>query len=95
MDERNNITSLIVLKIDLRRLYTNSVELIEFTRKNYDDPSITSRDIIKYFYNEHNIKIRASYLKLLMEISLNYFNIKVPKTMKPNVNIASLLQKKS
>jgi len=77
LSEADERSSLIILKNEVQKAYRLSEKIMEFV-DNFEGKEIQSKKILDYLSTEENIVIKIPYLRFLIDIVENYFNVKVP-----------------
>ncbi|MFO7797163.1 MAG: hypothetical protein ACQERB_07125 [Promethearchaeati archaeon] len=77
LSEADERSSLIILKNEIQKAYKLSEKIMEFV-DNFEGKEIQSKKILDYLSTEENIVIKIPYLRFLIDIVENYFNVKVP-----------------
>jgi hypothetical protein len=76
--EYDLMAGLIILRNEIKKVHELSKDIVEFIQNN-EESLITSKKIIKYLSEKHQIKIQLPYFKFLLDVVQNYFKIDVPK----------------
>jgi hypothetical protein len=67
-------TGLIILRNEIKKAYEFSKDLVEFIRSSQKE-MMTSKILIDHINEKHNEQIQKDYLKFLLEIVKNYFDV--------------------
>lgn len=78
--EREDTTSLIILKNEIQKIYDISNTTAEFI-KNHKEGKLQPKHVISYLNEAYNVKIPQHYLNYLLGIVKNYFGVQVPKRL--------------
>ena len=77
LSEADERSSLIILKNEIQKAYRLSEKIMEFVN-DFEGKEIQSKKILDYLSKDDNIVIKIPYLRFLIDIVENYFNVKVP-----------------
>ncbi|MFX1393649.1 MAG: hypothetical protein ACFFAH_08745 [Promethearchaeota archaeon] len=77
LSEIDSLNSCLLLKNEIYKAYELSREIINFNKNLNKNEEFTSKKIIDYFDDIHDIKIQTPYLIFLMEIVNKYFQANV------------------
>ena len=77
LTEPDFTASLIILRNNIHKIYTISLLIEEYIKKQKKGKKLYSMNIIKYLEKVHNLKISVQYLNFLTDVLINYFEVPV------------------
>ncbi len=80
LDEEYTKSSLIVIKNEIIKAFELSNEIIKFNNNLKENEEFTSKRILDHFQKVMHVKIEREYLDFLINIVINYHDIKLAKS---------------
>jgi len=89
--EKSSKASLIIIKNEIKKIYILAKNIIEFKDTLDENARIDSKMLLDHFKSELDLKIQIPYLRYLMEIVRNYFQVTIGFTT-DTIDFFKLLQ---